>query len=313
MKTLQVNELTEDRVEHVLADLPATEEVALELQGGSVIDATAVGLLHSMFLADSRVHRVTVRGSLVNECARLGLASAISRAPQLSAEPEDLRSVSWAWPWTPGSRHIANALFSTPEGASTPALSGPDFATFNDPHLTYPSWGSSGLIALVRRWLHRRLVVQGRDERAADAAAEKAGFYMGELVGNIREHAVLEDRESVRSQAWVSLAAGADSGFLSLCVVDSGPGIEATLTAKLGERAPSGAPLFERLLRGSLPGWGRARGIGLSRCYQIVEESPGASMLVASGGVRCQGHHDQLKAVSAGVVSGTLVVVTLPV
>lgn len=313
MKTLQVNELTEERVEHVLAGLPGGEEVALELKGGSEVEPIAVGLLHSLFLADTRVNRVTVLGDLIDACPRLGLASAISRAPRLSAEPEALRSADWAWPWTPGSHHLASALFSTPDGAPTAALSGPNFATFNDPHLTYPSWGASGLIALVRRWLHKRLTVLGRSREAADASADKAGFYIGELVGNIREHAVLEDRESIRSQAWIRLDERTEGHLLSLCVVDSGPGIEATLTAKLGDLAPSGVPLFKSLLRGSLPGWGRARGIGLSRCYQIVEETIGASMHVASGGIRCHGRQGDLDVVPAGSVSGTLVVVTLPV
>jgi hypothetical protein len=166
---------------------------------------------------------------------------------------------------------------------------------------------------LVRRWLFRRL--EGESRQKLSQAVERAGFFVSELVANVREHAVSDYLDPINSQAWIRLWAQEGRHFFAICVSDSGPGIETTLRAKLGDGAPSGNALFSELLSGSLPGWGRARGIGLSRCSEIVEETADAQMLIASGSYRCHSggdHHDPLVS-EAAEVGGTLVVVTLPV
>ncbi|HEX5929144.1 MAG TPA: ATP-binding protein [Solirubrobacterales bacterium] len=316
MTTFSIDELNEERLEDAfgsLSDLVAPDDdVVIELKSPPAFEPMAIGLLHWFFLADRRSLRVTVSGNLADAFPSLGLASAISRATH-SVEPKSLRSTEWTRTWTPGSRRFSNALFSSPDEERPEGLSGPEYATFNDPHLTFPVAGNSGISSLIRRWLFRRLEDEGAQH--VQRAVERAGFFVSELVGNIREHAVLDDRAPLKSQVWIRLWKKDARRFFSVCISDTGPGIESTLRAKLGDSAPSEKKLFEDLLSGDLPGWGRARGIGLSKCYEIVEETQSAAMLIASGEYRChRGAGDGKPEVSrAAEVEGTLVVVTLPV
>jgi hypothetical protein len=318
MTTFSIDELSEQRLEDALDDLSqlprGDEVVTLELKGEPAFDPLGIGLLHGFFLANKRSLRITVSGHLAESFPSLGLASAISRR-SYSVQPERLHSSEWARTWTPGSRHFAEALFASPTEADAEfALSGPSFATFNDPHVTHPLEGSSSLSALVRRWLYRRL--EGEPARQLDQAVDQAGFFVSELVANVREHAVWDDRDPVKSQAWVRVWKQGEQPFFALCVSDSGPGIEKTLRDQLGEDAPAGEKLFQDLLEGSLPGFGRARGIGLARCAEIVERTPDAAMLIATGPYRCHGGGKERRpsvASAAAEILGTLVVVTLPV
>src|SRR5215213_425056 len=188
MTTFSIDELNEQVLEHTLEDLShaGDGDVTLEISGDSKFEPLGVALLHAFFLANKRSLKVTVSGHLAESFPSLGLASAISRAPY-SVEPAGLHSSQWTRTWTPGSRHFAEALFASPtEEQGEFALSGRDFATFNDPHLTHPVEGSSSLSALVRRWLFRRL--EDQPGTALEQAVNRAGFFVSEFVANVREH-----------------------------------------------------------------------------------------------------------------------------
>jgi hypothetical protein len=323
--TISLPTVQEEVVDEALRELEEFERggdasagptaVRLEVAAEGEPELNGLALLSNIFLSSAVPLDVHVRDpQLAKAFPALGLASALSRAThERLTTPADLGDDRWSRTWTPATREAGEALFAlSGEPAAKSGLFGPTHATFNDPHLTAPTGVSAGPTRLLRRWLTRRL-----EERAlATNSVAVIAFFLDQLIGNVREHAVSDDRPPIRSQLHISLSEINNTLVCRLIAVDTGPGIEHTLRPKLppGDTPTDSGELLTSLLRGQLAGWGRARGIGLSRCFQLISDAEGASMLLATELVRCYGAHDaDLRVVHGPRVAGTVAAVSLPI
>ena len=214
--------------------------------------------------------------------SRLGLTTYVDPTSPLNSPV--LRAT-----WTPGAPEFRAAMFHEGKDIST-GLFGPTHALFLNPHRTTTPPGPSSITRLVRRWILKHL--DGLEK--PDVYLQNIGFVLDQLIVNISEHAVTESTPSVTSLVRVEVEAGKEGPTLIVVVVDTGAGIVSTLRPKL-EDAPSSDPqLLGELLRGELSGWGRARGIGLSRLASLVQDNDGyllvtvqnANAAVDQGGVK---------------------------
>lgn len=212
------------------------------------------------------------------EVFRSGLAAALSwrgEATTFADPASPLSDPELGATWTRGMAHFREALFGEGEGEG---LFGPDHAVFLNPHRTTSPPGPASITRVVRRWLGRRLG-RAASERLGDIA-----FALDQLIVNVTEHAVTELTPTVGSLARVEIESGEEGRPRALVavVLDTGAGIATTLRRKLGD-APPDPELLTALLEGSLPQWGRARGIGLSRLTQAVQEAGGSMHLAVEG------------------------------
>lgn len=219
--------------------------------------------------------------ALLANVFRSGLAAALrSRAGATTfADPlSPLNDALLGATWTPGLDTFRAAMFSAGPDLST-GLFGPSHAVFLNPHRTTTPPGPSSITRIVRRWLGTRLSGKSAAERVADV-----GFVLDQLVVNVTEHAVTEATPSVSSLARIEIEAGGNGlpQWLHVAVLDTGAGIANTLRSKVPD-APSDAEILPALLEGQLPQWGRARGIGLSRLTQLVQEAQGSMFLAVKG------------------------------
>jgi hypothetical protein len=138
------------------------------------------------------------------------------------------------------------------------------------------------------------------------------GFVLDQLVVNVTEHAVTEATPSVSSLARIEIEPGEnrEPEWLHVAVLDTGAGIANTLRNKVPD-APADAELLPALLEGQLPQWGRARGIGLSRLTQVVQEARG-SMFLAVEGTSVSVGDGVTAAADASLAAGSVITLRLP-
>jgi hypothetical protein len=219
--------------------------------------------------------------ALLANVFRSGLAAALGSrgGPTSFVDPgSPLNDAGLGATWTPGMSAFRAAMFSPGPDADA-GLFGPSHAVFLNPHRTTTPPGPSSITRIVRRWLGTRLTGEGAPERIADV-----GFALDQLVVNVTEHAVTDATPSVSSLARIEIESGPDGEPASLhfAVLDTGAGIANTLRAKLAD-PPANLDLLPALLQGQLAQWGRARGIGLSRLTQLVQEASGSMFLAVEG------------------------------
>lgn len=219
--------------------------------------------------------------ALLANVFRSGLAAALSSrggATSFVDPGSPLNDAGLGATWTPGMSAFRAAMFSAGPDVGA-GLFGPSHAVFLNPHRTTTPPGPSSITRVVRRWLGTRLGVDDALERIADV-----GFALDQLVVNVTEHAVTDATPSVSSLARIEIESGpnGEPASLHLAVLDTGAGIANTLRAKLDE-PPADVDLLLALLQGGLEQWGRARGIGLSRLTQLVQEASGSMFLAVEG------------------------------
>lgn len=218
--------------------------------------------------------------TLLANVFRSGLAAALSSrgGHTTFADPQSpLSAPELGATWTPGLRSFRAAMFGAAAGEE--GLFGPRHAIFLNPHRTTAPPGPASITRIVRRWLDARLP----DSDSSEARLGDIGFALDQLVVNVTEHAVTEETPSVSSLARLEIESEdeGDPRALVLVVLDTGAGIANTLRSKLTDPPPE-ADLLRALLAGELEQWGRARGIGLPRLTQLVQEA-GGTMFLATG------------------------------
>lgn len=240
---------------------------------------------------------------------RSGLAAALGSrpGPTTYADPDSpLADPGLRSTWTPGAPSFRAAMFREGEDTST-GLFGPSHALFVNPHRTTTPPGPSSITRLVRRWMAKHL--GGVD--SPELCLRRVGFVLDQLIVNVSEHAVTEATPSVVSLVRVEVEAG-EVPTLIVVVLDAGAGILTTLRPKLPDPPDSDPELLAALLRGELEGWGRGRGIGLSRLAGLAQESGGTLFVGVEGAkalVGAEGIRGQDLTAQAG---GTVVSLTLP-
>jgi len=256
-----------------------------------------------------RISHEPDRAQLAN-VFRSGLAAALGSrgGPTTFADPASpLTAPELRATWTPGMATFRGAMFGAgPE--QDVGLFGPLHAIFLNPHRTTTPPGPSSITRVVRRWLGSRLTGEAAERHIADV-----GFALDQLVVNVTEHAVTEETPSVSSQVRIEIdpGAGGAPGSLLLSVLDTGAGIARTLRAKLAEPPPD-AELLPALMEGRLQQWGRARGIGLSRLTQLVQEAKG-TMSLAVRGSSVSVSEDEVTAIAdASAAMGSVISLRLP-
>lgn len=208
--------------------------------------------------------------------------------------------------WTPGIRAFRGAMFAS-SGAPT-ALVGPRHALFINPHRTSSLPGPASITRLIRRWITKRL--QGSSE--TETAVERIAFAIDQLLLNVTEHAVTDETPSVSSIARLRIRDQGSAPTVTLVVVDTGTGVLKTLRPKLEQPQADDLQLLTRLLKGELPGWGRARGIGLSRLAETVAGLPRARMALHVQGALATVDDDVEVAAATDQVRGSVVTVDIP-
>jgi hypothetical protein len=255
-----------------------------------------------------------------------------------SSSPPDLRV--WKKAWTPGTvaawkgtqvdaadprAKATGTLFapsSVGEPETVPDLYGPTFAAFVDPHLTRAETHDHPLSTVVWPWLDRLLPRRPPTWHTKELRRRfigDVGELLSEVVLNIAEHAAGRGASRLRSLVQVSVTRGGRGSFdrLYLSVQDIGPGIAATARPKVDPtlRATlADHQLVFKLVDGSLPPWGRARGMGLPRVLSICQRHNG-SLHVATKTTRLRGGQDANRLVSGPAsfcLDGTLVALMLP-
>ncbi len=220
--------------------------------------------------------------ALLANVFRSGLAAALgsrSGATTFADPGSPLNAPGVGATWTPGTRDFRAAMFRDEDDESS-GLFGPTHAIFLNAHRTTTPPGPSSITRLVRRWLGRQM---GGDDDSVPCL-RYVGFALDQLVVNVSEHAVTEQTPSVTSLVRLELEREADAEprALVLVVLDTGAGITTTLRSKLAD-ASADSQLLPALLKGELPQWGRARGVGLARLTQLVQENGGTMFVAVKG------------------------------
>ena len=222
----------------------------------------------------------------------IGIASALKARPgrtvfgPSATRLDDDRLIA---SWTPGAISASQAMFADEDSKADAPLFGPYHAVFVNPHLTAPDTGSGSVTFLMRRWLTRRLLALHGGARLTSerrSMVDYVGFAVDQLVGNVREHAVRAQTST--PLCLLRAAVDRDEGRFDVSILDTGPGLVATLLPKLPEpqRAEPPGELLAKLLSGTLPGWGRGRGVGLARVCSDLGQWPEGTALIATGNLR---------------------------
>ncbi len=240
-----------------------------------------------------------------------------NRAGKTSVEGLDL--APWRRSWSPGTRDRIGLLFSPGsmgESADEPSIFGRLHAAFVNPHRAAPTAGPTTVTQVVRPWLTHVLpsyVSNARDSRGNPGFVADVGHLIDELLENVREHACTPaPGASTRSLVQALITRGAQDR-LHVIVLDTGPGIGATARLKLGDAPKSDAQLVRALFQGELAGWHRSRGQGLPRVWSKVQAWRGASLQLATNGVRATGSAGVLNVGDRGFsMTGTVLAATFP-
>lgn len=307
----------------------------VELDFGSIrsVSRSAVPLLSNALLRGA-VGRapLRLRGlSNTDFLVRSGVAFALANreGEVIGVDSQALHLPDWRRSWSPGSRAVRRSLHGAVgekqielfaphevgESADEPSLFGRYYASFINPHLAGAAGEKPRVTQVVRPWLHRvlpRYLYDEHDARGDDSLIAAVGTLVDELVDNVREHTASERR--ARSLMQVAITRGKPDR-LYLTVQDTGPGLLNTVREKLTGSSldlPRGV-LLERLLKGDLPRWGRARGFGLPRVAAVMHARAG-TMYIASDAVRLEARCGAAPEVrdDAPEVPGTAITLMLP-
>lgn len=292
-----------DTIEDTLLDLQLAHErdpqarLTIDLGELEHVERPAGALLSNLLVGTLDRAPVLLklpRGRAASWLVASGLAFAVANrvGDTVINGPLEFEVADWRRPWSSGTRNTwrhltepTDSLFDPDALGETtlrPDLFGPNFAAFVDAHLA-PAAGHTGhpLAGVVWPWLDRLL--PGRRGRLAHRARgsyiSEVGRLVSEAVGNVREHA---RRPDARLHSLVQLAVTrggrGSSNRLHLVVQDNGPGIASTARAKVSPVARaslSDHQLLFKLCDGSLPPWGRGRGMGLPRIVQGCQRLDG--------------------------------------
>jgi hypothetical protein len=228
--------------------------------------------------------------------ARTGLCFALANRTGVTrlstARSESMALDAWRESWSPGTSQPLRELFSArvlDASEYVPKLFGPDHAAFVQPHLASVVAGGTEVTRVLRPWLLRMV---GRCPEQDPSFVGDIGKLVEELVENVREHAVTEaDGKPVCSLVDVSITRGGQGKRIRISVQDTGPGIIATVRAKLSPRLQQGAipDVVLALVRGEAGARHDARGRGLPRVWDAVRQRAGARLWLATGIVRIEG------------------------
>jgi len=216
--------------------------------------------------------------------------------------------------WRPGISALTELLFAETDQGEQGSV-GPRHANFVNAHLAVTSSGTSDVTYLVRRWLTRRLLERfAEDLHGLRRTVDQVGTVVEQLVSNVREHAAAGLPSGADSLLRLALLDHPGRGAVSCSVIDTGPGIEATLVPKLSaqDRDRERASVLGALCQGQLRGWGRARGLGLAKVTELVREA-GGQLDVATEQRRVRVRDGQLVTETASFsLRGTVVSLTFP-
>jgi hypothetical protein len=313
------------------------EQLTVDVSALAHLERPAGALLSNLLigtLGDAAVEVVLPAGEPLDWLVASGLAFAVANrlgSTRLHGSI-DLQSEEWRGAWSTGvaaswrnlTGPVEPALFEPDVVGETtlkPDLFGPRYAAFVDAHLSpAESAPSHPLTELIWPWLDRLL--PGRRRRPANrtrvAFIAELGRVVAETVGNVREHATGGDRP-LHSLVQLAVTRGgrASHDRLHLIVQDNGPGIAATARPKVAPtltRSLSDHQLLFKLCDGSLPPWGRARGMGLPTVLQTCRRLDG-SLRIWTKNTRVQAEsNDSPLTAGDGLVrvDGTVLSMTLP-
>jgi hypothetical protein len=197
-------------------------------------------------------------------------------------------------------------MFGDEDTGEDAALFGSHHATFVNPHWVPPRNGSDHVAHLVGRWSALRTP-------DAPGLADDVGYAVAELLDNIREHAVGYPQSHMLSSLLHTHIEQGATPHLHLAVMDTGPGIAHTLRLKSpdADQHSTDAQLLGALVQGLLPGWGRARGFGLTRLSERVA-ARGATLSIMTQTARMDQRGTEIDVRDASEILGSVLVVSFP-
>jgi hypothetical protein len=342
MPTEHVSDLRPDSAEELFFALQRAHErapddvLSVDLSQLERLERPAGALLSNLLigtLGNAPVVLALPADSRLDWLLASGLAFAVANRAGLTRieGPLEFDAESWRQPWSTASgtawqelTEPTLALFE-PEtiGETTlrPDLYGARYAAFIDVHLApVESAPEHPLTEVIWPWLDR--LVPGRRTRRSTPGRlrfiAEIGRLVAETVGNVREHATRSDRR-LHSLVQVAITRGGrgSTDRLHLVVSDDGPGIASTARPKVApvvKASLSDHQLLFKLCDGSLPPWGRARGMGLPTVLQSCRRLNGSLRIwTKTTRVRAQADDIPLTAGDGLVrVDGTVVSMTIP-
>ena len=302
-----------DKLRHEGVGRTVANPLTLRLDLSSAPEAGASAVLAGALMTGLRTVPICIdhpdSSIPIGHVVRSGLATAFNARGKstIFRDPDSpLRSPEWGSTWTPGLSAFRTAMFRDDEDVA-PAMFGSKHAVFINPHRTTTPPGPSSITRLIRRWLAHRLT----EVPAADSLLIATSFAVDQLVVNVSEHAVTNETPSVTSVVRVEIDDLDPEPAITIAALDTGAGIAKTLRPKLDNPPLSDVDLLTSLLGGGLPGWGRARGIGLARITQLVQEVGGAMQVQIQGASATV--TNQLEVDTAPeILSGSVVALRLP-
>ena len=338
----QLTQLRTASVDDLLSDL-ATAEVTqpaipfeldlstldrLERPAGAILSNALIGTFGSLPL------RIKLPPASIPEWLEYsGLAFALANREGPTDllgldRPEDLVA-PWREYWLPGAELVeepgSQPLFSpgiVGETETIPNITGSCCASFVDPHLSSADVGSHPLNTFVWPWLDRLLPGQRQKREGTGdryALIEDIGRLVDETVQNVTQHAVTYGQD-VRSLLQVAVTHGGGAKSFDrvyLAVQDTGPGIVSTARGKVDAVARASIDdqqLLFKLFDGSLPPWGRGRGMGLPKVLEICANHQGVLHVATQfTRLRAESARPPLVTWRNGVgLKGTVIVLMLP-
>jgi hypothetical protein len=244
--------------------------------------------------------------------------------------PDELLA-PWRQYWLPGAELTEEPAGEQPlfdpaeigETENEPDVTGSHYAAFVDPHRSSRDVGSHPLNTFVWPWLDRLLPHhRPRHDRSGQrrrTLIEDIGHFVDETVRNIAQHAATS-MPDVRSLLQVSVTRGGGTRSFDriyVTVQDTGPGITSTARRKIDPviRATiDDRQLLFKLFDGSLPPWGRGRGMGLPKVREICATHSGTLHVATQlTRLRAQRGRPRMVAWTNGVLlHGSVVVLMLP-
>jgi hypothetical protein len=314
---------SEAAVGPVTVDWDELEEV--EGVAGQVLAAGLLGTLDDMSLIVRLPQDARRRVSFARSGLLFALANRDSGRTTVIVEggsPPNL--AAWRRSWSPSSPSAfeyvdldQQNLFDVAavnESAYAPNVAGADHAAFVNPHLNDVGLGETVLRGAAHPWLRHLLGVGGRQaSEEMDVFLSSVGTLVDELINNVREHAQ-RDVRGRPSESLVTISVGRSGGprRLQITVMDTGPGIATTARPKVGAAASTtDEQLIRGLLLGSYEGWGRGRGVGLPKVWEVSDHFDGR-IYIATGSSRVQVTGGNVRtSVSSVPLRGTVVAVSV--
>ena len=312
------------------------------------VDRFAGALLSNALLTELAHRQITVYmpqrtyrwGMLARASLLFGLAQRDPRLTKLETQDENLIGFldPWRRTWSPavavpryrlaGKRIAAESnqtTFPSLHGLREhPSVYGRYHAAFVNVHRSQKS-GVQSSRDRVRAWLMALLPGTRAKPPQNDPLlrfVEIADVLLTELLENVNEHAPFREAAGKRIpskslvQLSVTLGGGSESyNRLYIGVQDTGPGLISTARPKLGSEAPhDDEDLLEKLFRGGLRKIAPRRGHGLPAVHDIIKDTPGAELRVATGSLALEATRSNgLAVTAAGVpVPGSTFVMKIP-